>query len=134
MSDRRTRRSTSPAEAIRLFFQAILGRQSLGAIVLANEDGLMIASAASTTCHALDLDWIGALGSVCALGTPSSRRGASLGQLVERATGGLPLEARELSLRGERLYVTVVGGRLPRGSELADGIERILASSLPAMA
>jgi hypothetical protein len=132
MSDRRTRRSTRPGEAIRLFLHAVLGRQGLGAIVLANEDGLMIASAASAACQALDLDWIGALGSVCALGTPMGRRTASLGSLVERATGGLPLDARQLSLRGERLYLTVVGGRLPPGTELPDAIERILATSLPA--
>ncbi len=131
MHDRRTHRSSSPDEAIRLFLQSILSRQGLDALVLANEDGLLIAGASSAAGASLDAAWIGALGSVCSL---RGRRGPSLGSLVERVTGGRFLEARELAVRGERLYVSAVGGKLPAGEELAAGIERILARSLPAVA
>jgi hypothetical protein len=131
MNERRTNRSTSPAEAIRLFLESILGRHGLEAVTLVNEDGLLIAGAACAACASLDLQWIGALGSVCVVG---GRRGPSLSRLVERATAGRHLDAREIVLRGERLYLASVGGQLPTGPGVAMGIERILAQSLPAAA
>jgi hypothetical protein len=133
MHDRRTQRSSTPEEATRLFLQALVARHGLQALALSNEDGLLMAGARASRSPApdLDLDWIGAVGCVCAI---RGRRGPSLGSLVERATGGHHLESKEIVVRGERLYLAAVGGRLPAGPEVAAGIERILARSLPAVA
>jgi hypothetical protein len=131
MHERRTNRSENPHESLHLFLQATLQRHDLRALCLANEDGLLIAGVAAPRAAPLDLDWISALGCVCAI---RGRRGPSLGALVERVTGGHHLASTEIVLRGERLYVASVGGPLPPGRTLAAGIERILASSLPAAA
>jgi hypothetical protein len=131
MHERRTNRSEDPGEAARLFLQAAVERHGLAALCLANEDGLLLAGAAAPGARSLDLDWIAALGSVCAI---RGGRGPSLGALVERVTGGHHLASAELVLRGERLYVASVGGPLPPGRALAAGVERILAESLPAAA
>jgi hypothetical protein len=132
MHERRTNRSSVPQEAGRLFLDSLVARHELDALVLANEDGLLVVGAARPSIgEPLSLDWIGAVGCVCAL---RGRRGPSLGALVERATGGRHLEATELTVRGERLYLVAVGGHLPAGPEVAAGIARILARSLPAAA
>jgi hypothetical protein len=134
MHERRTHRSSSPDEAVRLFLQALVARHELDALALANEDGLLVAGAKAPAGASLDLDWIGAVGCVCAV---RGRRGPSLGSLVERVTGGKSLTAAEIVVRGERLYLAAVGGRLPAGwagAGAAAGIERILGRSLPAVA
>jgi hypothetical protein len=131
MHERRTNRSQSPYDAARLFLQSVMARRGLAALALTNDDGLLIAGAAAPGTDLDDLAWIGAVGCVCAL---PGRRGPSLGSLVERITGGRQLTAAELVLRGERLYLTAVGGPLPPGREVVAGIERILAASLPAAA
>lgn len=128
MHERRTHRSPNPAEAARLYLQALAERHELAALTLANEDGLLIAAAGGAP---LDLEWIAAVGCVCAI---RGRRGPSLGSLVERLTGGAELHSVELTLRGERLYVTAVGGALPAHAGMAAAVERILADSLPAAA
>ena len=131
MHERRTNRSENPQKAATLFLQALVERHGLLALTLANEDGLLVAGAAKGDLRPIDLDWIAALGCVCAI---PGRRGPSLGALVERVTDGRHLACTELVLRGERLYAAAVGGPLPPGRELAAGIERILAASLPAAA
>jgi hypothetical protein len=131
MQERRRNRSESPEEAARLFLQSIAARRGLAALALTNDDGLLIAAATAPGTDIDDLGWIGAVGSVCA---GRGRRGPSLGSLVERLTGGLHLAATEMVLRGERLYLTAVGGSVPSGREVVEGIERILAASLPAVA
>ena len=134
MHERRTHRSGTPQEAVHLFLQAVAARHGLEALALTNEDGLLMAGASTPAGAGLDLDWIGAVGCVCAV---RGRRGPSLGALVERATGGRHLESAELVVRGERLYLAGVGATLPKGwagAEVVAGIERILARSLPAVA
>lgn len=128
--DRRRHRSEIPAEAARLYLQAVADRQDLDAVTLANEDGLLIAAVARVP---LELPWVAALGSVCAL---RGGRGPALGQLVERVTGGRQLASAQMVLRGERLYVTAVGGPLLAKTrrDMAAAVERILADSLPAAA
>ena len=131
MHDRRTNRSSVPQEAGRLFLQSLVTRHRLDALVLTNDDGLLVVGAESPEGSPRNLDWIGAIGCVCAVG---GRRGPSLGALVERITGGQPLQAIALTVRGERLYLVAVGGQLPAGPEVMEGIGRILARSLPAAA
>jgi hypothetical protein len=119
-----------------------VARHGLDALALANDDGLLMAGAVAPPHRdgpaprpaepPLDLEWIGAVGCVCAI---RGRRGPSLGGLVERATGGRHLEAAEIVVRGERLYLAAVGGHLSAGwagPSVAEGIERILSRSLPA--
>ena len=131
MHERRTRRSGTPQEAAHLFLRSIVARDGLQALALASEDGLLIAGAVAASGTPVDLDWIGAIASVCA--GPLRRRESSLGALVEQATGGRYLEAAEILLRGERLYLAAVGGRLSTGPEDIAEIERILGESLPTM-
>lgn len=130
MNERRTHRSEIPGEAARLYLQAVADRGGLDALTLANEDGLLMAAAAR---EGVDLDprWIAAVGCVCAV---PGRRGPSLGSMVERVTGGRTLASREITIRGERLYVTAVGGALPAAPEMTAAVERILSRSLPAAA
>src|SRR5262249_4800143 len=90
MNERRTNRSDVPGGALRLYSQALADRHRLRALALSNEDGLLIAGTAAPGDEALDLDWIGAVGCVCALG---DRRGPSLGALVERVTAGRHLHS-----------------------------------------
>ena len=130
MHERRTNRSENPQKAASLFLQALVERHGLTALTLANEDGLLVAAASTGSYRPIDLDWIAALGCVCAI---PGRRGPSLGALVERVTDGRHLACTEICVRGEKLYAAAVGGPLP-GRELAAGIERILAASLPAAA
>jgi len=130
MHERRRHRSEDPGEAARLYLQAMAERGGLDAVTLANDDGLLIAGA-SRGERAIELEWIAAVGTVCAL---PGRRGPSLGSLVERVTGGRTLASTELVLRGEKLYLTAVGGSLPALREITASVERILASSLPAVA
>ena len=131
MHERRTKRSGTPQEAAHLFLQAVAARHGLQALALASEDGLLIAGFVAPSGSPVDLDWIGAIASVCACSRSPARRGPSLGALVERATGGRHLESAEIVLRGERLYLAAVGGRLPAGPEVRAGIARILQESLP---
>jgi hypothetical protein len=130
MDERRTHRSEIPGEAARLYLHAVAERRGLAALALANDDGLLIAGA-SRAEQPLDLDWIAAVGCVCAL---PGQRGRPLGAVVERVTGGRTLASEEITLRGEKLYVTAVGGPLPPRKETAAAMERILARSLPAVA
>ena len=128
--DRRRHRSEVPAEAARLYLQAVADRHDLDAVTLANEDGLLIAAHSRVP---LDLPWVAAVGSVCAV---RGGRGPALGSLVERITGGRQLSSVQMVLRGERLYLTAVGGPLLARTQrdAAAAVERILADSLPAAA
>ena len=130
MQERRRQRSEAPGEAARLYLQSAAERHGLMALTLASEDGLMMA-AASRAERPLNLDWIAALGCVAAL---PGRRGRPLGALIERETDGQMLTSAEIVLRGEKLYLTAVGGPLPPLGETRAAVERILARSLPAMA
>lgn len=128
MHERRTQRSEIPGEAARLYLHSVAERQGLAALTLANDDGLLIAGVSRAP---IELDWVAAVGSVCAGRGP---RGATLGARVQRITGGRGLASAALSLRGETLHVTAVGGPLPPQSELAAALERIFVHSLPAAA
>lgn len=130
MNERRMHRSEMPGEATRLYLQAAAHRQGLDALTLANEDGLLIAGA-SLGERPVVLDWIAAVGSVCAA---PGRRQTPPGSLVERVTGGRTLASAEISLRGATLYVTAVGGPLPATREIEAAVARILGQSLPAAA
>lgn len=130
MQERRRQRSEIPAEAANLYLQALVDRHGLESMTLASDEGLVIAAfSRKRTAH--ELEWIAALGTVCAV---PGRRGAALGSLVERVTDGRMLASAEITLRGERLYVTAVGGPLPPMKGIAATVERILANSLPAAA
>lgn len=130
MHERRTQRSEIPGEAANLYLKALVDRHDLESMTLATDEGFLVAaSSRSRTTH--ELEWIAALGTVCAV---PGRRGPSLGSLVERVTDGRTLTSAEITLRGERLYVTAVGGPLPPMNGVAAAVERILSSSLPAAA
>jgi hypothetical protein len=131
MHERRRQRSEIPGEAARLYLEAVAERGGLDALTLANEDGLLMAAASRGERPPLTLEWVAAVGSVCAV---PGRRGPSLGAVAERVTGGRTLASAEIVLRGERLYVTAVGGPLPSLREFTAAVGRILERSLPAAA
>jgi hypothetical protein len=130
MHERRRHRSEIPGEAARLYLQAVAERQGLAALTLANDDGLLIAGV-SRAPQPIELDWVAAVGCVCAGSGP---RGAALGARVQRVPGGRGLASAALSLRGETLHVTAVGGPLPPRSEIATALERIFVPTLTAAA
>jgi hypothetical protein len=126
---------------MRLFLEALLERHALDAISVIDEEGALVAAAARPACATLDLAWIGAIGSLLAVSAGSDREprrqpmhaGQGLSALVDRATAGRQLDAREVMLRGERLCVASVGGALP-ATAFGAGMERILGHALPAIA
>jgi hypothetical protein len=120
-SERRKNRSEIPQEAMALYLASIAARNSLKALALANEDGLLVAGAGG----GYNLEWLAALGPVCADGEPSN---GALGTLVEDVTGGEDLYASAVKIGDQTLYLTSVGARLPRQKEAIATIRRILAN------
>ena len=91
------------------------------ALALANEDGFLVAG----TGGGYNLDWLAALGPVCAAGAPAN---GSLETLIENVTGGEDLYASAVKIGDDTLYLTSIGARVPRQKEAAETLQRILAN------
>ena len=120
-SERRVNRSEIPQVAVGLYLEAVAARNSLKAVALANEDGLLVAGIGG----GYNLDWLAALGPVCASGEPVN---ASIGTLVENVTGGEDLFASAVDIGGYTMYLTSVGARVGRQREAAETLRRILSN------
>lgn len=119
-SERRMNRSEIPQVALGLYLEAVAARNSLKAVVLANEDGLLVAGSGG----GYNLDWLAALGPVCAGGSVTG----SIESLVENVTGGEDLFASAVDIGGYTLYLTSVGARVGRQKEAAETLRRILVN------
>lgn len=121
-SERRQRRADSPAEALRLYLDAVAERargagQRLSALVVCDETGWLVGSLAQD--HELDLPRVAAVGRWCAAGL------GPLGDELE-ASGGEDLFAHPLPLRGRALTLTSVGARVKSVRAVAADVARIL--------
>jgi hypothetical protein len=121
--ERRRTRSDHPLEAASLYLQTAAERGRVQAVVVANEDGFVLASVG----RGYDLQSLAALG--LAYG------GDGIGHdfpaaTVEDITRGDDLYTSALDVCGERLYVASVGNRLPRQREAAEAFSRILGPAL----
>ena len=120
-SERRVIRSEVPQVAVGLFLEAIVARNSLKAVALANEDGFLVAGIGG----GYDLDWLAALGPVC---SGDGVRTGAISTLVENVTGGEGLFASAVEVGGSTLYLTSIGAQVARQSEAAATLKRILVS------
>jgi hypothetical protein len=120
-TERRRNRSEVPEQALALYLAAVAARSSLKALTLANEDGFLVAG----TGGGYNLEWLAALGPVCAASGPMN---GAIETLVENVTGGEDLYASAVKIGNDTLYLTSVGARVPRQKEAAEALGRILAN------
>jgi hypothetical protein len=117
--DRRHKRSTSAAVAIELALTSAADRGGLDALLVVDDDGLLVAR---SRCP-IDLSMLAAV-------TPIVGRGQAVPR-IKREGKPLDLSVEVVELCGERFYVAALGGRYAeRKRELSDSVEatrRILA-------
>lgn len=117
MTERRRERSTTPAEAARLFLKAVAREQGHTALALADSDGLLIAD------NGPDLD-TEAVAAVAPLAW-GHRAGAASG-LLGLVTRGAPLRVWDIEMEGRTYFLAAVGGADKRPKGAARSLERIL--------
>ncbi len=116
MNERRTRRSDDPYRALCLQLEHARARGELDALVVAIDNGLLVAGAGERSiCEAL--------GAVAPL-----MRSPSFNGRLPGALEGQSVDVRELSLEGETVYVASVGrrGGDPWIKQSISGVRRIL--------
>lgn len=117
--DRRKRRSAAVATAIELALTSAAHRGGLDAVLVVDDDGLLVAR---SRCS-IDLSMLAAV-------TPIVGRGQAIPR-IKRDGQSLDLSVEVIKLGGERLYVAALGGGYTaRRRELADSVaaaQRILA-------
>lgn len=117
--ERRQRRSTSVAVAIELALTCAADRGGLEAVLVVDDDGLLVAR---SRC-AIDLSMLAAV-------TPIVGRGQAVPR-IKREGKPLDLSVETIELDGQRFYVAALGGRYAeRRRELQDSVlatRRILA-------
>jgi len=113
-TERRTRRSNSPATALQWLLEAQASRGSLASAVIASDEGLLVAAVGS------DADMIAAVAPMMADGRSVASVDRSLGEL----------SVRSFTVHGQRLHIALRGGDRSQHSALAtlgmQGAERIL--------
>ena len=124
MNERRTRRSQDPYRALCLQLEHSRARGQLDAVVVAIDNGLLVAGAGErSVCEAL--------GAVAPLMSSPSFTGRLPGALE-----GQSVDVREVSLDGETVYIASVGRR--SGDACLDqsisGVRRILGYAPPSTA
>jgi hypothetical protein len=124
MNERRTRRSQDPYRALCLQLEHSRARGQLDAVVVAIDNGLLVAGAGErSVCEAL--------GAVAPLMSSPSFTGRLPGALE-----GQSVDVREVSLDGETVYIASVGRR--SGDACLDqsisGVRRILGYAPPSAA
>ncbi len=117
--DRRRQRSNFAAQAIELALTSAAGRGGLEALLVVDDDGLLVAQ---SRCP-IDLSMLAAV-------TPIVGRGQATPR-IKRDGRALDLSVEPIDLMGDRFYVAALGGRyLDRRRELAGSAaaaQRILA-------
>jgi hypothetical protein len=115
--DRRQRRSADRYVALRYQLEYTRDRGSLEALVLADDDGLLIASSGDAAVCA-------ELGAVAPLVVQSA-----LGMPLPPLLKGAEVAVRPVEIYGQRLFLAAVGGNVARDAHLTSsktGVERIL--------
>jgi hypothetical protein len=113
--ERRTKRSGSKDEALRLLLAAVKGRSDVTSIAIVDSRGLVVSGMGS----AQELAILGAVAEPIAGGTVSD--------LCERLTAGTDVLAKAVKSSHGTMYLAALGTRVGRMHEAARGIERILS-------
>lgn len=114
-NERRRRRSEMIQEAVRLYFEAVMERNRIKAMALANEDGLLVAGAGG----GYDLEWLAVLGVVGHEG--------HVDDMIQEVSRGEGVESWDVAICGRRLRVSAVGrGRHP-SEDTSVALSRIFA-------
>jgi hypothetical protein len=124
MNERRTRRSQDPYRALCLQLEHSRARGQLDAVVVAIDNGLLVAGAGErSVCEAL--------GAVAPLMSSPSFTGRLPGALE-----GQSVDVREVSLDGETVYIASVGRRSRDAclDQSISGVRRILGYAPPSAA
>ena len=119
-TERRAHRSDMPQEAARLYLEAAAERNGIRAVVLAAEDGLLIAG---TPCE-IDLNDLAAIGAACGKGVGGH---ATTEALLDRLTDGDDLYASSLAIGGTTYYLASVGSRVRSVKAVGTALTRILS-------
>jgi hypothetical protein len=114
-TERRQHRSNDRVEAAQLFLGAVARRARLDAVALSTEDGLLVAGVGDA-----DHELLAAHGCLQAAGRPSPDQA--------EVTGGEPLHAYPIVLRGAILYLSSLGGSFEPGDDVQRALARILTS------
>ncbi len=117
LEERRRRRSTDRYVALRYQLEHTRSKGDLEALVLADEQGLVIASSGDASVCA-------ELGAVAPL-LPQMPLGMPMPSLLEGADVGL----QRVDVHGQELFLASIGGNVARAAHLAtsrSGVERIL--------
>ncbi len=118
--DRRQRRSTDRFVALRYQLEHTRDQGKLEALVLADEQGLVVASSGDASICA-------ELGAVAPLVS-----GSPMGMPMPPLLRGAEVAIRPFHIYGQRLFLACVGGGVARDAHLSTsrcGVQRILASN-----
>ncbi|MEM9189713.1 MAG: hypothetical protein AAGF12_11090 [Myxococcota bacterium] len=117
LQDRRQRRSSDRFVALRYQLEYSRENGGLEALVLANDDGLLVASSGDSAVCA-------ELGAVAPLMSQSV-----MGMPLPPLLRGTEVAIRRVAVYGQQLYLAAVGGNVARDAHLRNsmsGVERIL--------
>jgi hypothetical protein len=120
-SPRKTPYSAAPDEAARLFLEGTAKKFRLGAIAVANEDGLLVFGSLGPASGIFDLEALAAVGPLVALGRAPK-------DLVDLAGSGKPVNACRLEVGGQTLFLTSVGPTGPSQSDAESVLRQILVA------
>lgn len=116
--DRRRRRSELPAEAAKLYLQALAERHRLSAVALVDADGFIVV----VTPEEATLEGEAAIAPLCARGTEPA-------PLDERHRGEETVWAWRVEIEGHAYFLVARGERAPAASEADQALRRILFGS-----
>lgn len=114
MTERRTKRSGSKNEALRLLLAAVKERSAVTSIAIVDSRGLVVSGMGS----ARELAILGAVAQPIAGGTVTD--------LCERLTAGTDVMSKAVKSPLGTVFLAALGDRVGRMSEAAQGVERIM--------
>jgi hypothetical protein len=118
MSERRTKRSSDPVEALQYLVEAVADRSHAPAVVLVDDTGHIVAGmggpkeVSGLARAARDVAW-----------------GTSSAATLDRTTAGKDVTARSIATRDGMLYVAALGDRMKAVGDAVRAVQRIVATA-----
>lgn len=122
-ADRRAKRSEMPAEAARLYLEAVAERNNIRAMALTDRDGLLVAGSGQGD----KVVELGALGAACAHG---HGKGHAAVEMFDAVAKGDDVYASHLSIGEETFCIASLGARVKSLKETTAALSRILSPVL----
>lgn len=107
------------AETVRSFLERTAQHLRLGAIALANEDGLLVYGSLGPASGIFDLEALAAVGPLVAHGRAPT-------DLVKLAGCGKPVQSCRLDVAGQTLFLASVGAKGPNPKDAASALAGLL--------